>query len=127
MSEFKTSSTWIVMYVISGVVFVIMGLAMPRYLFVGVGAVFCIVGGYLKMVPILWLRDDHLAMKIAPAAPKKLVLYKEIDSIDEVSPKKLIVRATVDGSTKKIKVPLNMLPPSDRADFLAELKKRVGS
>lgn len=120
------------MQLILGIVFIIMGVGMIVTLgssgmgiIVASGVLFLIVYAWGKGTAIVKLEDDHMEMKAAIAAPRKMVLYTEMKSIDRVSDKKAFLIFNQDGKENKLRLPLNVLTDEDRKVLLGGLTRKM--
>lgn len=137
---FLTGST-IKFYLISGLIFAGVGVLSFVFNDKGTGNNFLIIVGIVFIAIAVWskgrvvvtLAEDHMDIKTAPAAPRKMILYSEMNSIEKAPPKKkafipysLILHYTQDGKTKKIRVPIVTDENGDENTFVNELESKIG-
>jgi hypothetical protein len=89
--------------------------------FIGVGALFIGMGMWNGGRTVANLHNDHLEMKVAPLAARQLLLYKDVDSLDEQGPKKVFITA----AGKRTRLPLAVLEDADQPAFVEALKRKV--
>ncbi|MFO8059010.1 MAG: hypothetical protein R6V10_17125 [bacterium] len=130
LREFKGKDTNWLMPLIGGVVFLVLGVA-GVMIFAGFG--FFVFAGIIGIVLGVWnrgrslitLHPDHLEMKVAPAAPRQLVLYSDMKKVDQKSDKKAFLLAEQDGKEKKLRLPLPALTPEEGSSLINELETRM--
>ncbi|MFK8002758.1 MAG: hypothetical protein AB8H86_24450 [Polyangiales bacterium] len=108
-----------------GVVLILVGVAT---LSTGGAGVVALPVGILHLVMHVWnrgravvtLHDDHLDMKAAPLAGRKLIRYTDISALEVQGKATKII--TKDGA---VALPLLVLEPEDAEKFVAELKSHI--
>jgi hypothetical protein len=86
---------------------------------IGLGVMLMFVGHWAKNNPMLRFHEDHVEMKFAALAPRKQLLYREIDEVIEESPKKVFLR--VNG--KRIRLPIVAFEEHERDEVLQLLRR----
>jgi len=120
----------VVMYFAMGAVFGV--LTLVSVLKPGTGNAFSALPGimliwlgiWMSSSPIVRVEQDHVTWKGAPLAPWRNVLFGEIMSIEQPSPKKAIVHLDVGGKPTKYRLPLNLLSPEDGAALVRLLREK---
>ena len=75
--------------------------------------------------PVVQAFGQHLTIKAAPLAGKRLIAYDQIVAVEQTSAKKASL-AVRDGSrVRKVKLPMNLLTPADGARLLGLLRSRM--
>jgi len=88
------------------------------------GIFFIIISVMGRDYPILKLFDDHIEIRPGPMARKKLILYSEIESLEE-KPKKSFLSVNQNGKKKKITLPMTYLTKDDQEELIKELRSRM--
>ena len=88
----------------------------------GIGILLLVTASWAKNNPLISLQKDHFDLKPAIAAARRLVRYRQIESIEEQGSNKAFVYLK-DG--KRIALPLAALSEERREDLLTELRRRV--
>lgn len=89
------------------------------------GGVVCLVAArWLESNPIVTLHGDHMEMKVAIAAPRKLILFADIEKLVRQSAKKVQLH-TKQG--KKVALPVASLDDKTAAELVTELQRRVAA
>lgn len=88
----------------------------------GLGVFNLIAMNWLESNPLIKLNNDHMEMKAAIAAPRKLVLYTDIARLVEKSAKHVVLE-TKQGD--KIRLPVHALEDTVRNELVTELRKRA--
>jgi hypothetical protein len=89
----------------------------------GVGVFMLYLGSWTKKNPLITLHEDHLEMKVAVAASRRLIRYQEISHLDQTGPNKAKLKLR-DG--QRIALPLAALADGRREDLLSRLRDRIG-
>ncbi|MFI5148231.1 MAG: hypothetical protein ACHQRM_00745 [Bacteroidia bacterium] len=128
--EFSFSSKAVNQSLIFGIILLGCGVAI---IFLGRINVMAIVFGFLLILMSFWqkknkpviLLDDHLILKAAPIAPKKMVLYSDIKSIGGDLVRKGFLMVNDSGTEKKVVLPFMALTAEDRAALVSELQLKI--
>lgn len=121
----------VVMYFAMGAVFGV--LAVVSVLKPGTGNAFSALPGimliwlgiWMSSSPIVRVEQDHVSWKGAPLAPRRDVLFGEIQSVEQASPKKAYVTVDLGGKPKKLRLPLGLLSPEDAAALVRLLREKA--
>ena len=90
----------------------------------GLGIFNLVAVRWLESNPIVQLHSDHMEMKVAIAAPRKLVLFTDMEKLVQESANKVLLQ-TKQGT--KIRLPVAALGANERALFLTELERHVAA
>lgn len=96
--------------------------AVPLMSLLGLGVFNLIAMNWLESNPMIKLNTDHLELKAAIAAPRKLVLYRDIAQLVEKSAKHVVLE-TKHGD--KVRLPVHALEDGVRDELVRELRKRA--
>lgn len=88
----------------------------------GIGILMLFTTRWEKNNPIVRLHGDHLELKPGMIAPKRLVLYRDVEGVKRVSDARAFV-TTADA--KRVHLPLAALEPSAGRELLQALVQRV--
>lgn len=79
---------------------------------------------YFAGTPVVRVLRDHLEIKAAPLAARRLIAYDDVRGIEQPSAKKAFAIVERAGRTERVRLPLNLLTPQDGARLLALLRAR---
>jgi hypothetical protein len=122
----KTSNLYIIVGSVSlGCALIIAALGVPNYFLLGSSPLFIFIGLWYKNNKMITIEEDHFVMKAAPAAPKRMILFTEIKSLDGDLIKRASIMINENGAEKKINIPINFLTPEDRELLIKELQNKI--
>ena len=90
----------------------------------GAGVVSLVAAHWLESNPIVTLHGDHMEMKVAIAAPRKLILFADIEKLVRQSAKKVHLH-TKQG--KKVALPIASLDDKAADELVTALQRRVAA
>ncbi len=130
LREYKGKEANWLMPLIGGIIFLALGVVGVMIfagfgVFIILGVMSIVMGVWNKGRSLVTLHPDHMEMKIAPAAPRQLVLYSDMKRLDKKNDKKAFLIADRDGKEKKLRLPLSALTPEDGSSLIKELETRM--
>lgn len=128
--EFFIKESFLTLQLVSGIVVLVLGGVMlvlfgSMGFFILIGILMIVIYAWGKGRPIVKLEDDHMEIKTGIAAPKKMILYSEIKSIERVSVKKVFLQVQGEGGNKKVRLPVNVLTDEAQKILLRELRQKT--
>ena len=90
----------------------------------GVGILMLFTTRWEKNNPIVRLHGDHLELKPGMIASKRLVLYRDVEGVKQVSAASAFVTTT---DAKRVHLPLAALDPATGSELLQLLVQRVNA
>lgn len=128
---FHGKKSLVVMYGVMALVFG--ALALVSFLNPGTGNSFALLPAvmgvwlaiWMSSTPIVRVERDHVSWKGAPLAPRRSVLFAEIQALEQPSAKKVFLVADLGGKPKRYRLPLNLLSDADGAELVRILKAQA--
>lgn len=86
---------------------------------------FMVIGFLNKSLESIKIYENHMQIKLAPAAPLHLIKYENIFRIEDKSKRIKKIYFNRDGKEKKIVFPLNQYNKEDMDEFFGFLKDKT--
>lgn len=108
-------------YIVLGPVLIVLGF-LGTGSFIGLGIVFLAIGIWARSSEPLKIFEDNFELKVAPLAPLKKILFKEIESLS-MDKRKIMLRALVNGKSKTLRIPFNLFHANDRDEVRLKMQE----
>ncbi|HXC06932.1 MAG TPA: hypothetical protein VNZ86_19370 [Bacteroidia bacterium] len=89
------------------------------------GLLLILMGLWQKKNSPVILLDDHLILKQAPIAPKRMILYSDIQSLGGDLTRRAFLMVNDAGKEKKIVLPFQALSVEDRLELVNVLQSKL--
>lgn len=94
---------------------------------IGPGAILVFIGILQKSKVLISLNEKHMELRLAPLSPLNLILYSDMDRLEEITPKKVFLHAKIDGKDRKLRLPMTSLTKEDQDSILSTIKQYTTS
>ena len=91
----------------------------------GLGILFLVIASIQKKRDIIKIGEDNLEIKFAPLGATKFIMYSDLVNIERISEKKVIMHYKSADKTKKMRIPVQMIEPSELHVFLTLLETKI--
>ena len=133
--EFKTSNTQfnssigIAIFTFIGAIIMYLQFKTIHPMLLSFAVLWTIMAFLNKNRTIITLYDDHLEAKVAIAAPKHLINYKDISKIEMHRTTRLITVfvKNSEGKEKKVKLGINPIKKSERTELFELLESKINA
>ena len=133
--EFKSSSTQfntfigVAIFAMVATIFVYLFLNTIIMMLPGFAILWAVLAFWGKDKVLITLHDDHLEAKVAIAAPKHLINYKDISKIEMHKSTRLITLFVKnnEGKEKKVKIGINPIEKSERTELFELLESKINA
>ncbi len=130
VKEIKPAKKFIKQQITSGFVFTgigVVGLFIGVGHLLGLGILVLVIAFSHKDRTIVKLFEDNMELKFGPLISTKYIKYSDVENVEKISERKILVHYKNNGKVKKMRLPVGMFEQDDLSELLNILENKTAA